>query len=151
MFVRDRMSTPPITVRPDTSFQQALALMYEHGIRRLPVVDDRGALIGIVAQRDLLIAALRYLTSRVDVTEVMATKLITVTPGMTLAEVAQRMLRHKVGGLPVVEDGKLVGVITESDIFRAFVELHGAMEAAGVALKREWGRNARGAGYPPAG
>lgn len=151
MLVRDRMSTPAITVRPDTSFQQALALMYEHGIRRLPVVDDRGALIGIVAQRDLLVAALRYLTPRGDVTEVMATKLVTVTPGMTLADVAQRMIRHKVGGLPVVEENKLVGIITESDIFRAFVELHGAMESAGIALKREWGRDKRGAEYPPPG
>ena len=66
MLVRDRMSSPAITARPDTSFQQALALMNEHGIRRLPVVDANGRLVGIVAQRDLLIAALRYLTSLTD-------------------------------------------------------------------------------------
>jgi CBS domain-containing protein len=129
MLVRDRMSTPAYTVRPDTSFQQALAVMQEKGIRRLPVVDDSGHLVGIVAQRDLLIAALRFLQSRVDVSEVMAAPVITVTPDMPIARVATLMLNNKIGGIPVVEGDEVVGVITESDIFRCFVELNEALDA----------------------
>ncbi len=149
MLVRDRMSAPAIAARPDTSFQQALALMQERGIRRLPVVDDRERLVGIVAQRDLLIAALRYLTSRVDVSEVMASKVVSVTSDTSLADVARLMLRHKIGGLPVVDGGRLVGVITESDIFRTFVELSSLTESeAGDAtpLRGEWGRLSRAPG-----
>jgi acetoin utilization protein AcuB len=155
MLVRNRMSSPAITVRADTSFQQALALMQERGIRRLPVVDDRGALIGIVAQRDVLIAALRFLQSRVEVLEVMATRVVTATPDMSLTRVAQLLLDNKIGGLPVIDNGKVVGIITESDIFRCFVELHNAAEAQASGGEREprndWGRERRGAGYPPAG
>jgi CBS domain-containing protein len=152
MLVRSRMSSPPITVRADTSFQQALALMQEHGVRRLPVVDERGALIGIVAQRDVLIAALRYLLSRVDVSEVMARNVISVSPDTSLTEVAKLMLLHKIGGLPVVEGGKVVGVITESDLFRTFVELHSLTEGAAARdapPRVEWGRRMRGAGTRP--
>jgi acetoin utilization protein AcuB len=135
MLVKDRMSAPPVTIGADTSFQQALALMQEHGIRRLPVVDDAGRLIGIVAQRDLLIAALRYLQSRVEVTEVMATRVIVATPDMPLTRVATLMLENKIGGLPVVEGGKVVGIITESDIFRCFVELQTAADSTEPARR----------------
>jgi CBS domain-containing protein len=147
MLVRSQMSSPPITVRADTSFQQALALMQEHGIRRVPVVDEAGHLIGIVAQRDLLIAALRYLQSRVEVSEVMATKVITVSPDAPITRVATLMLENKIGGMPVVEDDKVVGVITESDIFRCFVQLHAADDTQKRDTpppKTPWGRQFRG-------
>jgi acetoin utilization protein AcuB len=149
MLVRNRMSSPVVSVRPDTSFQQALALMQERRIRRLPVVDADHRLVGIVAQRDLLIAALRYLQSRVDVSEVMATRVITANPDMSLSRVAQLMLHNKIGGLPVVEEDKVIGMITESDIFRCFVELHTAAEddaSRAVAPKSEWGRQQRAPG-----
>ncbi len=147
MLVRDRMSSPAVVARPDTSFQQALALMYEHSVRRLPVVDANGRLIGIVAQRDLLIAALRYLTSRVEVTEVMARNVVTVTPHATLADVARIMLERKIGGLPVIENGRLVGMITASDLFRALVELHVEHDAdPPLPVKPDWGREAHGPG-----
>ena len=146
MLVRDRMSSPAITARPDASFQQALALMQEHGIRRLPVVDADDRLVGIVAQRDLLIAALRYLTSRVDVTEVMARDVVTVSPASTLADVARLMLERKIGGLPVVENSRLVGVITESDVFGAFVELHASVERDTVVALGDWSRPSRAPG-----
>lgn len=147
MLVRSQMSSPPITVRADTSFQQALALMQEHGIRRVPVVDEAGHLIGIVAQRDLLIAALRYLQSRVEVSEVMATKVVTVSPDAPITRVATLMLENKIGGMPVVEDDKVIGVITESDIFRCFVQLHAAEDtkpSASPQAKMPWGRQFRG-------
>jgi CBS domain-containing protein len=121
MLVRDRMSTPPITVRADTSFQEALALMQVHDIRRVPVVDERGALVGIVAQRDVLIAALRFLQSRVEVSEVMAAPVVTVSSDTTLASVAKTMLEKKIGGLPVVDGDRLAGIFTERDVLTRVV------------------------------
>lgn len=123
MLVRDRMSRPAVTVRQDADFQKALALMQEKRLRRLPVVDDDGHLVGIVVERDLLVAAMRYLQSRVEVGDVMSRNVVTVGPDADLNEVARTMLERKIGGLPVVEHGRLVGIVTESDIFRRFVEL----------------------------
>jgi CBS domain-containing protein len=124
MLVRNRMSGPAVTVRQDADFQKALALMQEKKLRRLPVVDDDGQLVGIVVERDLLVAAMRYLQSRVEVGDVMTRNVVTVGPDTDLNEVARTMLERKIGGLPVVEHGRLVGIITESDIFKRFVELH---------------------------
>ena len=123
MLVRNRMSRPAVTVRQDADFQKALALMQEKKLRRLPVVDDDGQVVGIVVERDLLVAAMRYLQSRVEVGDVMTRNVVTVGPDTDLNEVARTMLERKIGGLPVVEHGRLVGIITESDIFKRFVEL----------------------------
>jgi len=123
MLVRNRMSRPAVTVRQDADFQKALALMQEKKLRRLPVVDDDGQLVGIVVERDLLVAAMRYLQSRVEVGDVMTRNVVTVGADTDLNEVARTMLERKIGGLPVVEHGQLVGIITESDIFKRFVEL----------------------------
>ena len=125
MLVRNRMSRPAVTVRQDADFQKALALMQEKRLRRLPVVDDDGHLVGIVVERDLLVAAMRYLQSRVEIGDIMTRNVVTVSPDADLVDVARTMLERKIGGLPVVEDGRLVGIVTESDIFRRFVELHG--------------------------
>ena len=123
MLVRNRMSGPAVTVRQDADFQKALALMQEKKLRRLPVVDDDGQLVGIIVERDLLVAAMRYLQSRVEVGDLMTRNVVTVGPDADLNEVARTMLERKIGGLPVVEHGRLVGIVTESDIFRRFVEL----------------------------
>jgi acetoin utilization protein AcuB len=125
MLVRNRMSRPALTVRQDADFQKALALMQERKLRRLPVVDERNRLVGIVVERDLLLAAMRYLQSRVEVGDIMTRDVLTVRPDTDLVEVARTMLERKIGGLPVLEDGQVVGIITESDIFRRFVELRG--------------------------
>lgn len=123
MLVRERMSTPVVTVSRETTHQRALELMQHKRLRRLPVVDRTDRLVGIVAERDLLLAATRYPGAGIEVAEVMATKLVTATPAMDLTGAARLMLEHRVGGLPVVDDGSLVGIITESDIFRRFVEM----------------------------
>jgi acetoin utilization protein AcuB len=123
MLVRNRMSRPAVTIRQDADFQKALALMQEKKLRRLPVVNDDGQLVGIVVERDLLVAAMRYLQSRVEIGDVMTRNVITVGPDTDLNEVARTMLERRIGGLPVVEHGRLVGIITESDIFKRFVEL----------------------------
>jgi len=79
--------------------------------------------VGIIVERDLLVAAMRYLQSRVEVGDLMTRNVVTVGPDADLNDVARTMLERKIGGLPVVEHGRLVGIVTESDIFRRFVEL----------------------------
>ena len=131
MLVRDCMSPRPITLRTDADFKAALALMQQYAIHHLPVLAADGRLVGIVAERDLMFAALRYLGSSVDVDQVMHRKVVTATPGMTVAVAASLMVANAIGGLPVVDDsGTVVGVITETDIFKAFVRMHDAASEA---------------------
>lgn len=133
MKVDDVYTRGAIVVSPDTPAPKARRLMEQHGIRRLPVVQD-GKLVGIVTLTDLLRAApsaattlsiweLNYLADKVKVAEVMSRHVITTTPDENLRNVAKVMVERKIGGLPVMEGDKVVGIITESDIFRAFVKL----------------------------
>ncbi|MGD9099325.1 MAG: CBS domain-containing protein [Anaerolineae bacterium] len=135
MFVSDRMSSPAVTITPDTPFQDALKLMRERRFRRLPVVNKRGKLVGIVSERDLLYASpsqatslnvweLRDLLSKVQVREIMTQDVITTTPDTPVENASHLMVENKIGGLPVVdEERRVVGVITETDIFKAFNEM----------------------------
>lgn len=148
MFVRDRMSAEPITIKPDTPFQDALKLMHEHQFRRLPVVDKSGKLVGIVSERDLLYASpspatslsvweLNYLLSKLEVEEIMTKDVVSVTPDTPLEDAAHVIADHKIGGVPVVdENNHVVGVITETDIFKTFVEMFGGGES-GLRLSLE--------------
>ena len=98
--------------------------MQEHALHHVPVLDAAGELAGILAERDLLIAAMRYLQSTVEVSEIMHRDVVTVTPDTLVTRAAALMLTHKIGGLPVIGDhNRVLGIITESDIFRAFVEM----------------------------
>ena len=139
MLVKERMSSPVITVAPDTPIMNALDLMQSKGIRRAPVMRD-GKLVGIVSDKDLLNAApsdatslsvweLNYLLSRLRVKEIMSTEVITVNENTPIEEAAYLMAANKIGGLPVLADGQLVGLITETDLFRIFLELMGAQQA----------------------
>jgi CBS domain-containing protein len=130
MLVANRMTRDVVSVGPEDDFQRGLALMQERRLRRLPVVKDQ-KVVGIVAERDLMLAALRYLQARVEIGEIMTRTVVTTTSGTDLRDAAQLMLKHRVGGLPVVDDGKLVGIITETDIFRRFVELAAKDRQAG--------------------
>jgi CBS domain-containing protein len=134
MLVHDHMTARPITLRPDTDFKSALQLMQKHAIHHLPVLDTCDRLVGIVAERDLMFAALRFMGSPVDVDKVMHRDVVTVAPDMSVADAASLMLSHSIGGLPVVDvSGNVIGVITESDVFRAFVRMHGDAAGGGVA------------------
>lgn len=135
MLVRDRMTAPAITVDLKMSIYDALSSMKEKRIRRFPVVKGR-RLVGIVTWTDLMRASpspatsltvweIPYLLMKAPISEVMTRSVITVEPGSTIEEAAVLMRRHKIGGLPVVEQGAVVGVITESDIFDAFIDLMG--------------------------
>ena len=122
MLVRDHMSSPAVTIRTDTDYQSALKLMQEHAMHHLPVVDGGGRLVGITAERDLLLGAAHYLSSAVEVGEVMHRGAITVTPDMRIIEAADLMARNAIGALPVVNPaGQLLGIITESDLLRVLV------------------------------
>jgi len=123
------MTKRPITTTPDTPIDEALKLMRESKVRRLPVVDKKGKLVGIVAEKDLLyvspspatslsIYELHYLISKITVRDVMAKDVITATEYTPLEEAARIMADNKIGGLPVIEDGRLVGIITETDMFK---------------------------------
>lgn len=141
MLVKHRMTPNPVTVTPETSFSDAFRLIREKGIRHLPVVDKKGKLIGIVAQKDLLHASpssatslsvfeINYLLTTVQVREVMSCPAITVREDTPVEEAAKIMVQKGIGCLPVVREGDLVvGVITETDIFKAFVEILGRGDA----------------------
>lgn len=135
MLVRDRMTAPALTIDPKTPLYDALARMKEKRIRRFPVVKGR-RLVGVVTWTDLMRASpspatslsmweIPYLLMKTPVAEVMTRSVITIAPGATIEEAAVLMRRHKIGGLPVTEQGAVVGVITESDIFDAFIDLMG--------------------------
>ncbi|MBE7555000.1 MAG: CBS domain-containing protein [Anaerolineales bacterium] len=143
MLVNERMSHPVITVSPDTPIMEALRLMESEHIRRAPVVKD-GKLVGIVAQKDLLNASpspvtslsvweIHDLVSKITVKRVMTSKVITIQEDTPLEEAARLMADHKIGGLPVLHGDKIIGIITETDIFKTFLELLGAREK-GVRL-----------------
>ena len=140
MFVRNVMSSPVVTVLPDMPFQDALRLMQEKGFRRLPVVDDKGKLVGIVAERDLLYASpspatslsvweMNYMLSKIKINRLMTPEVITTTPDTTIEDAAHLMVLNRVGGLPVLEHGKVVGIITETDIFKTLVSMFGGGES----------------------
>jgi acetoin utilization protein AcuB len=139
MLVGRRMSPDPKTIAPDVSVAEATDRMQRERVRRYPVIDKRGKLVGIVSLDDLLrsspsavtslnIWEISYLLSQVKVKDVMTKQVITVTENTPLEEAAKIMLDRKIGGLPVMRGAKLVGIITESDIFRTFTEMLGALE-----------------------
>lgn len=135
MLVRDRMTTPVVTVQPKTPIYEALALMKEKRIRRLPVVKGQ-RLAGIVTWTDLMRASpspattltvweIPYLLMKTPVAQVMTRDPITIAPTATIEEAALLMRQYKIGGLPVAEQHALVGIITESDLFDALIALMG--------------------------
>lgn len=130
--IKDWMTQDVMTIRPDTTVPEAHRLMTQNNIRRLPVLDG-DKLVGIVTRGDvrgaeaseatsLSIWELNYLLGRLEISKVMTKKPITVSPEATIREAAQMMLDNKISGLPVVDKyGRVVGIITESDIFRLVV------------------------------
>ena len=140
MFVGSRMKHPVITIGPKTSLQEALSVMAKEHIRRLPVVDDAGKLIGIVTELELMKASpssattlsvweIKSLLSAYPVEKIMTCEVITVTEDTPLEEAASIMADKEIGGIPVVRGQNVVGIITETDIFKAFLEVLGAREA----------------------
>lgn len=138
MFVKDIMTTNVITVSPETTFYEAMEIIRAKGVRRLPVVKD-DKVIGIVAEKDLLKASpsqattldvweLTTLLSKLKVKQIMKKDVVHVHPNTPIEEAAKIMADKKIGSLLVMEEEKLVGIITETDIFKVFINMLGARE-----------------------
>ena len=136
MLVRERMTSNPVTITPETSVRDALQLMREKKIRRMPVLDSQGQLVGIISEKDLLYASPSSATSlnvweihdllyKLKVQKVMTTRVLTVGEDQPLEDAARMMADAKIGGLPVMRGKTLVGIITESDLFKAFLQFLG--------------------------
>lgn len=140
MLVGDRMSKPVLSVSPETQVQDALAQMRKENVSRYPVLNKKGKLVGIVSESDLLNASpseattlsvweINYLLSKITVERVMSKNVITVEEDCTLEEAARLMADHRIGGLPVIRNDSVVGIITETDLFRLFLEMMGGRES----------------------
>jgi CBS domain-containing protein len=138
MFVRDVMSAAPLTIDPEAPLETAVAIMRERGVRHLPVVDSDDRLVGIVTDRDLRSAmfgdvladylpgesarrlrALATPLNDVRIGQVMTWQVVTVGPEAPLAQAAAIMAERRIGSLPVVDHARLVGIVTERDVFKA--------------------------------
>jgi len=137
MYIREYMVTPVITITPDTLVDDALRTMYQHHIRRLPVVDE-GKLVGLVTRNGLREAAppssatplsiwgTHYQLSKLKVRDVMITDVITVTPDTTIEEASTLVEKHRIGTLPVIDESKnLVGIITSTDLLHLMAQVLG--------------------------
>ncbi len=144
MLIGERMTRHPVVITEHEGIDDALKMMRDNHIRRLPVLDKKGKLVGIVSDKDLLYASpspatslsvheLHYLLSKLTVKGVMSSPVITVTEYTPLEEAARIMADSKIGGLPVMREDKVVGIITETDMFKIFLEMLGARKK-GVRL-----------------
>lgn len=154
MLIENWMTKDVVTVTPETSMMKASKIMKEKGVSRLPVVDEKGVLVGIVSDRDVKDASpskattldmheLYYLLSEIKTKDIMTKKVVTIRMGETVDTAAAIMLEHKIGGMPVIDQGsKVVGIVTDSDIFKVLVRITGVLEGGvqiGVRLSNEPG------------
>ena len=137
-FMREKIRRNPITIGPEANFFEARSLIHDKGVRHLPVVDKDNHLIGIVTDRDVREAApsdatllsvqeLNYLLGKLKVSAIMTPKekLITINPDTLIEEAVKLMRDHKIGCLPVLDEGKLYGLFTESDALDHLVDIFG--------------------------
>lgn len=151
MRVDQWMNRDLVTVGPDESFRTAMHLIRQKGIRHLPVVEGK-RLVGIVTDRDLRQASpsgatslsiheLHYILEKLCIREIMTRQVVTIRPDQTVEDAALLLLGHRIGGLPVVQGEELVGIITETDILQAFLQLRGKgpldIAESIVAIERE--------------
>ena len=133
MLVKDRMTPNPVTITTDTSLKEALELVRSKSFRHLPVLDEDGKLAGIVTEKSLVYASptsatslsvfeVDYILSCTKIGQVIQGEIITVGPDLPIEEAARVMVDHRIGCLPVVEGDELIGIISDTDIFRVLVE-----------------------------
>ncbi len=133
MLVKNRMSPNPVTIKTETNLKEALDLVRSNPFRHLPVLDENDKLVGIVTEKSLVYASptpsttlsvfeVDYILSRTKIGQIIQGEVISVGPNLPIEEAARMMIDHRIGCLPVVEDDKLIGIISDTDIFRVFVE-----------------------------
>lgn len=150
MYVGRKMTTDPITVKPDTPLFKARDLLREKNIKQLPVVDEQGNLVGLLTDRDikqawaspattLSIYELTYVLQKMTVESVMVKDPITITADATIERAAKILHARRIGSLPVVENNKLVGIITSTDLMEVLLDALGITEESGrlVVLVRD--------------
>jgi acetoin utilization protein AcuB len=146
MLVRDRMSRTVITSDEDTPIIKALNIMKDNNIRRLPVTKNE-KITGMVTDRDLKEATpskvtsldvheIYRLLSEIKIKDIMSKDILTIGPDESIEKAAMLMLKRKISGLPVIESGKLVGIITQTDIFKALVDISG-LNRGGIKIAIE--------------
>jgi len=144
MLVKDRMTSDPFCGHPEMAVTEAQELMREKRIRHLPIVDDKGILVGLITQRSLVRALpsdvsnfsrfeVSYVLAKIKVRDVMAINVITVDQNTAVEEAARVMADKRIGCLPVMQEDRLVGIITDNDLFTIMVDLLGARRS-GVRL-----------------
>lgn len=143
MRVRDIMTSPALMIGPDMTVPAAIAIMKQHGIRHLPVVEN-GRLVGMISRGDLREASitasinadhyeLHFMLSKLTVSKLMSCRVYTVTSDAFIVHAAELMTEHKIAGLPVVDEkGAVIGIITESDLLRMLVTKLREVEEASV-------------------
>ena len=157
MLVKDRMSHPVITVTPQESLDDAAAIMTREHISRLPVVDKRGKMVGIISEKQIIrfspskattldVYEIQGAMNCIPVEKVMTRVVITITPDTPIEEAARIMVDKEISGIPVVISDSLVGIIAETDLFKAFLEVLGAREP-GVRLTVMMSRDPGGLAY----
>jgi acetoin utilization protein AcuB len=140
MRVKNRMTRAPLTAGPKTTYNEALRLMEQNNIHHLPILNKKGDLVGIVTHSDMLeaepsrvstlsIYEIASLLDKVTMDQIMSHPVKAIEDDCSISEAAHFMLEEGVGSLPVMTDGKLVGIITDSDIFKTFVEVTGGGES----------------------
>ncbi len=140
MLIANWMTKNVVTITPDRSMMKASKLMKDKGISRVPVVDEKGKILGIVSDRDIKDASpskattldmheLYYLLSEIKIKDIMSKKITTIRSDETVEKAAVLMLEGNFGGLPVVDENDVViGIITDTDVFKVLVEISGVYE-----------------------
>ncbi len=137
MIIADRMKKNPATASPDMSISDASAKMKAEKIHRLPVLDDEKHLVGVISEKDILLAApspastlstyeINYLLSRLKVKNIMSRNPLTITKETTIEEAVRLMVENDLSCLPVMDAGYLVGIVSKSDLFKILLEMLGA-------------------------
>jgi len=142
MKINDLMIPDPITITEKASVSDAIELMKVNSIRHLPVVSQKKVMKGFLTLADLKQGLIPSMVADLTLTDLMIKKPITVDPDNDIEIAAQLIYKHKIGGIPVVKKNKLVGIITESDILRAFIDMMGILNASSridVVVKDEPG------------
>ena len=137
MIIERRMTRNPVTATPDMSISEASTLMKQEKVHRLPVLDKDKKLVGIITEKDILYASpspasslsiheMAYLLSKLTVKKLMSKNVVTITKDTTVEEAARMMVDQDLSCLPVLEDEKLIGIVSKSDMFKILLELFGA-------------------------
>ena len=130
MKIHSLMIPDPITIRMEATVEEAMEIMKSNAIRHLPVVGRGNFLKGFVTLADLKIGLIPSMLAGLSLGDIMITDPVTVDPDSDVEVAAQLIYKHKIGGIPVVKRGRLVGIITETDLLRAFIDMMGILNAS---------------------